>query len=180
MRDSIPQLAEDLAARLLPQYLRGTLPVCGSDAASQEPVRRSLADFLRTAVNSAILTAVSQLDAGQTIDDGMLRSTPQQWHECLDASALGLPGCGFARRWFVVDRPDSPSRDPMLAVPQATLLPAAVETALIWQEAEQISLAQLAHVLAEDRPEIVEVAMRLHTRKDISWTYPPAIRVGND
>lgn len=180
MRESIPDLAEDVAARLLPQYLRGALPVRGSAAASEESVRRSLADFLRTAVNSAILTAVSQLDAGQTIDDGMLRSTPQQWLECLDAGAVGLPGCGFARRWFIVDRPDSPSRDALLAVPQATLLPAAVETALVWQEAEQISLAQLAHVLAEGRPEIVEAAMRLHTRRDISWTYPPAIRLVHD
>ncbi len=60
-------------------------------------------------------------------------------------------------------------------VQEVTLVSGPVETAIIWQEAEQISLAQLAHCLAEGRPEIVEAAVRLHTRTDVQWTHPPAV-----
>jgi hypothetical protein len=51
----------------------------------------------------------------------------------------------------------------------------AVDQTVICQEAEEISLAQLAFVLADGRPEIVEAAIRLHTRTDIKWSYPAPI-----
>ena len=173
LRAAIPALAEELATTLPARFLGSRVLPCGTSAAVSEPVP-SLADLLRVATQSSVVAAINRLDDGLVVDeDGVLFPTSARLAECFDSAAIRLPGCGFFRRRFMVDGPTSHWREQHPIPQDVTLVSGPVDETIIWQEAEQISLAQLAHRLTAGRPEAVEAATRLHSRIDIQWTFPP-------
>ena len=172
LRRTIPLLADDIAEALLPKFLgSGSLSADGSSVLFQ-----SLSTILCSTAHEAIAKAVQEVDKEHIVDDqGCLRPTSAKLNECFDTALIGLPGCGMTRRLFVLDRAQSQWLEEEPVCQNATKLIGTVDQTFICQEIEEVSLAQLAHVLADERPEIVEAAIRLHTRTDVKWSYPAPI-----
>jgi hypothetical protein len=172
LRATIPLIADDLAITLLPAFLAS-----GSISADGSPVPfQSLSELLCTAAHSAIVKTLKDVDSDHVIDEqGCLRPTSEKLNQCFDSAGIRLPDCGMSRRLFVLDRNDSNWLDQESVCQQATMLSGDVDQTFVCQEADEISLAQLAHVLSHERPEVVEAAIRLHTRTDVKWSYPAQI-----
>ncbi len=175
----IPTLAQSLAVSVIQQHFRTTVLAEGTSPEKQ--TRLSLRELLQVAVRSALASAVRRVDRGREIrSDGRLYAIEESIERHFDSATVRLPGCSYARRCFVVDRQDASWRENPPNLRDATFVPGPVDRTVFCQEAEGISLAQLADWLTQTRPELRDAAAQLHTRIDVKWTRPTARRVPAD
>ena len=176
LRDCIPEMAAGLDRQFRRALLArhgGLLGLLGEGASLRGRLLAELPRAARTAV-SRLLSEISLADVLGTADaqperpGGPLR-------DCLDRAAPRLLDCGGAKRLLAVcpDGTDAAALGDTVKAGSGqmpTVLPGAGGDLVLCYEVEQIPLSQVAATLVDHRPDVAEIAARLHTRIDVNWT----------
>ena len=139
-------------------------------------VRRALTHILRRSARSAVLRALKNT----TLDEiGGVSGAPFETifslHADLKTATPKFSDCGGARRLLLV-APDGVSLGRLVeqigneAGQPPTAITDAESDVLLCFEAEELPLRRVAATVLDDRPQIVDVASRLHARIDVAWS----------
>ena len=176
----LPQLVSLVDRKFQLEFLRnhGGLAALADD---QSNLATILPDALRHAAWSELRRVVMHIDAGKLFLDANpdQEEATQNIRSHLEQSSPYLLRCGAATRLLVVlPRGNNASKmQPLIdhAVAETPSIVFDDDRDLIFcYEAEQISLADVAHKLVEYRPDCVGVANRIHTRIDVDWAPIPS------
>ena len=138
---------------------------------------RLLAELPRAA-QTAVARLLSEINVASMLGpadaepDGQLRA-------CLDRAAPRLVECGGAKRLLAVC-PDAADTSALGETVKAvshqmpTILPDSGGQLILCYEVERIPLPAVAATLIDHRPDLAEIATRLHTRIDVAWKAPRA------
>jgi len=163
------ELVSDMERQLEPELTR----VITSDL---HGLRRLPHHVLRRAARLAILRALKQFGPGSMLDSA--EANPLQPVFAIDAGLKAatprLLECGGARRLLLVAPADFSSAQLMEQLDDVQEPPTVVvsteDDVLLCYELEQLSLRRVAAAVLARRFQNVEVAARLHTRIDVSWS----------
>ncbi len=144
------------------------------------PATKQFPALLREMARLAVREAVRQFDTiGMLFRTGAERDAEVRiLANCLEAAQPALANCGGAQRLLVMlpDGTDNPRPLEILhqelhEVPSAMIVPST--DFVVCRRIEDIPFTQVAVTLIEQRPDYVEFAQRLHTRRDIKWSELP-------
>jgi serine/threonine protein kinase len=140
--------------------------------------REALVAQLHAAARQAVLGRLGGIDiAGSALtaegEDHPIR-------RCLAGAKPALPACGGKRRLFCILPAESAQKmtpetlaaqiGPAEFQQQPTVVPDASGDVVLLFETGELSLKHAAAVLIDSRVDLTEVAGRLHTRSDVTWT----------
>ena len=145
--------------------------------ASNAGVQTDLADTLRTTARQVLRQAVREVNVAEVVLAATASSQDQDSNPLRKCVAMAHPfwtKCGGARRLLTVV-PESSAREPIAAslehyLEQSMNLVFDADGDLVFcYEAEGLEIIDLAWSLIGDRPDLLQVAARLHTRTDVDW-----------
>jgi hypothetical protein len=178
--ESLQRRMPELVARLDANLQQEFIGPCGGFAAvltGNVDHRARLPAALRSAARSVVRPALREIDVAQLVLPSANGSDPMstQLKAWLEAATPRLLQCGGRRRFMVVLPAGSPATQLAEQVAaQVGATPSLVVDpdvdAAIFCEAENLLLTDVATSLVEGRPDLVEVAARLHTRVDANWS----------
>jgi len=174
----IPEMVAGLDAQLRRSLLArhgGLLGLLKDGASLRGRLLGELPRTARTAVSRLLCEVnvakmLGPSDAQPDRPGGRLR-------DCLDQAAPRLSDCGGAKRLLAVcpDGTDAPALAETIRAgsrQMPTVLPDPGGELILCYEVEQMSLCAVAAALIHHRPDLAEIAARLHTRIDVDWTAP--------
>ncbi len=171
----LPKLSAELESRFHEEVM---LPRGGLHAVLERTadLDRPLSASLREASRKAIIDALTVVDVADPLlgsEDSSRES--ERLRDCITEATPSLLACGGARRLLLV-LPESLDPAAIQADIQENLGEASSVAfdrdgdIVICHEAQDLSLAQVAAALADDRLDYADAASRLHTRADVRWT----------
>lgn len=170
-------LAEKVDERLSREYLTpsGGLRKC---ILAGGPAREALVSALQSIARTLVLAQLAEINVAATMLNASSGDHPLR--DCLATAEPWLQQCGGNRRLLcIVPTAMAETLTPgALAVQigpgQFRQLPAVIPDAgsdvVLLYEIGDIPLEQAASAIIHQRPEMIELASRLHTRCDVSWT----------
>jgi hypothetical protein len=163
------ELVSDMERQLEPELTR----VITSDL---HGLRRMPQHVLRRAARSAILRALKQFGLGTMLDSADANPLEPVFatDAGLKAATPRLLDCGGNRRLLLAAPADFASAQLMEQLDEIqkppTMVVSTEDDVLLCYEMEQLSLRRVAAAVLARRFQNVEVAARLHTRIDVSWS----------
>lgn len=150
----------------------GLLEICQRDG--------QLADLLihrlEAAAQTLVLTASREIDVAQLFLDSCRteEQAAQEIQDCCDLAASTNLKCGGTRR-LIAAIPQSSGSEKLQTIitdclePTPTVIAATEYDIVIGSEQASLPLVAVAARLVEDRPDLIAVAQRIHTRSDVQW-----------
>lgn len=136
-----------------------------------------LGEFLQGTVSRALAQLVGSADGDSLIEQ--LASCQVNMFLIVKKAAIGPAGCGHERRSLVIIPEQgidgSVESEIKTLLPSATMVRGKVSRPLLIREAANLSIAQIAATVVDDRPDLLEAARRLHTRKDLALLPLPRV-----
>ncbi len=179
LQSQLPRLAQRVDSRIQEQFL---LPNGGLRNVCQraDAMRPAMLAALRTEARAEVLEAlkaISLSDAVLGTDHDVERQTARLT-ACQEAARPKLIDCAGCQRLLAIlpDREaNAPLRDALgnLLNPQPTILNDSDADLTLCYEQQELSLPHVAARLISGRNDYTEIAARLHTRADVSWTELP-------
>jgi hypothetical protein len=174
LQERIPEMAAKLDRQLREEVLAGHGGLCGllrRDAS----LRRPLLSTLRAAARAAVSRELTGIGVAHALAASAAepQRTAEQLQACLQEAAPRLSACGGARRLLAVcpeDAADATLREIAALEQNPSVLPDADGDLTMCFEMEQLPITQVAAALIDYRPELAEIASRVHTRTDVRWT----------
>jgi len=172
VRRRIPELAVELDKQFQETFIGprgGFIDVLAGNV----DFRARLPAALRAAARSVVRLALRQIDVDQSSEE-----TPQataRIRECLQVVTPPWLKCGGDRR-LLITVPEGASAAGLvrqiehLASVQPSLASGDDVDVALCCEVHRVPLAEVAGLLVEEHPELVDVANRVHTRLDVAWT----------
>ena len=139
--------------------------------------RESLVNQLHAGARQAVLQRLGSIDiAGSALT---VEGEDHPIRKCLAGARPALPICGGKRRLYCILPAESAQKlSPELLAKQVggefahppTVVPDASGDVVLLFETGELSLKHAAAALIDSRVDLTEVASRLHTRSDVTWT----------
>ncbi len=140
--------------------------------------RESLLTQLNAAARQAVLGRLGGIDiAGSALG---VEGSDHPIRRCLEGARPVLPPCGGKRRLFCILPAESAQKltsetlaaqiGPAEFQQAPTVVPDASGDVVLLYETGELSLKHAAAALIDSRVDLAEVASRLHTRADVTWT----------
>ncbi len=145
--------------------------------ASNTGLQSDLADVLRTTASQVLRRAVREVNVAElvlAVTASSKDATHSPLQTCVQIAQPRMTKCGGARRLLSVV-PESSAREPIAAslehyLKKSLNLVFDTDGDLVFcYEAEGLEITDLAWSLIGDRPDLLQVAARLHTRTDVDW-----------
>ena len=171
LSDLAPALDEKFDREVL-QSDGGLLAVCEHEGQIADLV----VNRLETAALTLILGAMREIDVAQLFLDscGDQEKAAQEIRECATAANASNLKCGGTRRMFAAI-PASLGSEKLATLieksmePVPTVIRATEHDVVVGCEQASMPLIAVAARLVEDRPDLISLAQRIHTRVDIQW-----------
>jgi hypothetical protein len=136
-----------------------------------------LPDVLRRTARAVIYRSLKQMTVqeGAAGSDGKPRNSILSLSDALQAATPPLPRCGGAKRLLLVAPDELLARELVEQLgsqfsPMPTVIIDAENDVLLCYEMDQLPLRLVAAAVLDRRFQNVEIAARLHTRIDVSWS----------
>lgn len=170
----IPEIVEQLDQQLQTSFFA---PREGLSCLVERDARLLLLARMRSATRTAVLHALKQINITNFFSPpGSPRdSKGVGLNTCLNMATPRLLACGAAKRLLLVIPENANSANVQQAVQQQlhqqpTVVVDSDGDIVLCQEAEQLSPRSVAAYLANQREQVPQLAARLHTRVDVTWT----------
>lgn len=135
-----------------------------------------LAHRLEAAAQSLVLTASREIDVAQLFLDscGSEDQAAQEIKDCSNSASSANLKCGGTRR-LIAAIPHSAGSEKLQSIitdclePTPTVIAATEHDIVVGCEQASLPLVAVAARLVEDRPDLIALAQRIHTRSDVEW-----------
>jgi eukaryotic-like serine/threonine-protein kinase len=179
--EQLRQADESAAATLDQQLSANLLAPCGGlrlAISAGGPQRESLVTQLHAAARVAVLGRLAAIDIAGSALTGENEDHPIR--RCLAGAKPVLPLCGGKRRLYcIVPAESAQTLTPELLATQIgpaefqqqpAVVPDASGDVVLLFETGELSVKHAAAALIDSRADLTEVATRVHTRADVTWT----------
>jgi serine/threonine protein kinase len=177
----LPELAQRVDEQFQTQFLEGQ---GGLRTACQhaQNLHATLLPALRAAARTEIMRALKEESIVDLVlgADGQSEARVARLGACVDAAKPGLTDCGGSRRLLAV-LPPSAIGSAMQEVltteltPPPTILNDSDADLVLCYEVQELAIPYVAAFLIGDRGDVVQIANRLHTRCDVTWSKLPDV-----
>jgi hypothetical protein len=142
-------------------------------------VNSTLTDSLRATSRSVIRRAIRDVNVAEVVlaatAQGIERGDANPLRQCVDMATPFVDKCGGAKRLLAIapdtSRPEpiAASFDRYLEQPLNLVFDSGGDLVFCY-DAEGLDLVDIAWSLIDERPDLLQVATRLHTRIDVDWS----------
>ncbi len=178
LHSRLGELAQNVDDQVQAQYIEpagGLRTVCQG----AEAVRTAMLDALRDAARAEVLAALRDIPIDNALlGTGDAAQQLERLHACVATARPALLDCAGSQRLLAVLPEGSATGTLQTALsqfagPAATLVADKDVDLILCYEQQELSLVHVAARLIEGRNDYAQIASRLHTRIDVTWTELP-------